>query len=83
MAADTVSKNLIMFEFFSEKVFELHLYYWVVSFGSMFMLVLLLDHQSTEKQGGKKNLVGFIGSSSLKIVFALLAKTITVKCEFL
>lgn len=43
------------------------------------MLVLLLDHQSVKKRGGKKEAIRLVGHSSFKIVFILLAKMVVVK----
>ena len=79
MAVDTVSKSPIVFEILLKKFFKLCPYHWVLSFGATFMLVPLLDHQSAEKQSGKKDSVEAIGSNSLEMVFALLAKAIAVE----
>lgn len=42
----------------------------------MFMLVLLLDHQSIKKTRWQNNLIWLIYPSNFEIVFALLAKTV-------
>lgn len=42
------------------------------------MLVSLLNYQSAEKSGGKRDLFVLIGLSSFEIVFMLLAKVIAV-----
>ena len=57
LAKDIISKNSIIFKIFSEQVFELFLYYQILSIRTTFLLMPLLDHFSIKKQDGKKNLI--------------------------
>lgn len=43
------------------------------------MLVPLLNHLFTEKQGGKKNYVRPVGCNNFKIVFTLFGKKVVIK----
>lgn len=79
LAADTSSKNPIVFEDFLEKVLKFRLHYWILNFEATFMLVPLLDYQSTKKKDNKKDLVKPISHSNITIVFTLLVKAITVE----
>ena len=78
MAKDTVSKNLIISKVFSKKILKLLLRHWIFSLEVTFLLMLLLNHYSKEKQGSKRDLIYPIGLFSFKIVFLLLAKTIII-----
>ena len=78
LAEDIVSKNPIIFEVCLEKILEFFLCHRILEHGTMFLLVLLLDHRPVKKRGGKKNLIWVIGPSSFDKVFTLLAETIAV-----
>lgn len=76
---DTINKNRIVSEVFLKEVLELRSRHWVLALGAIFILLLLLDYQSAEKQDDKKYLVKSVGPSGFKIVFALLTKAIVVE----
>lgn len=44
----------------------------------MFLLMLLLNYYSVEKQGGKKGLIWPVDPSNFEIIFISLTKTIVV-----
>ena len=79
LAKDTVSKNLIISKVCLEKILEFFLRYRILSLRAMLLLVLLLDHYSAEKRGGKKDLIWPIGLGGFEIVFTLLAETIAIE----
>lgn len=78
LAKNAISKNLIIFKVFSEKIFELSPDHWFLDFKTIIILGLLLNQRSKEKLGGKIDLVGPISLSSFKVIFILLAKLIAI-----
>lgn len=79
LAVNAISKDLVLFRVFLEKILKLILYYWVFGFRATIMLMLLLYHYFAEKQSGIKDLVELVDFSSFEIIFALLVKVIAVK----
>lgn len=79
LAENIINKSLIVFKVFLEKVFEFRLYYQVFSLKARFILVLLLDYQSVEKQRGKKNLIALISPSSFEVILILLAELVAIQ----
>ena len=79
MAKNAVSKGSIVTEVLLEEVLELRPRYWVFGLGATFMLVPSLDHRSAEKQSGKRDSVGPVGPSGVKMILTLLTKAIAVK----
>ena len=78
LAKDAVSKNPIISKVRLEKIFEFLLRHWILGLEAMFLLVLLLDHRSAEKRGGKRDSIWLIGPGGFKMVLTLLAKTIAI-----
>ena len=79
LAADAVSKSLIVSKVLLEEVLELRSYHLVLSLKATFILVLLLNHQSAEEQKSKKDLVRLVGPSSFEIILTLLAKLVAIQ----
>lgn len=78
LAKYTVIKSSIIFKVFLEKILKLSLCHQFLAFEATFILILLLNHYSVEKQGGIKDFVRLVGPSGFKIFFILLAKTIAI-----
>lgn len=49
LAANAVSKDLVIFKKFSNKIFRFGLYYWVIGFKVIFILMPLLNYHFLEK----------------------------------
>lgn len=79
MTADIVNKSPIVFEVLLEEVLKLRPRHLVLGLGTTFMLVLLLYHQSMEKQSSKRDLVGPDGPSGFEVTFTLLTKTVIIQ----
>lgn len=78
MAANTISRNPIIFKVFLEEVIEFCLHHLILSFEAMFMLVPLLEYQSKEKQDSKKYLVGFVGPNGFKVILIQLPELVAI-----
>lgn len=79
LAANAISKVLIVSKVFLKKFFELNLYYWVLNFKTMFMLMPLLNHQFAKKEDSKKDMIKLVDPNSFEIVFALVIKMIAIQ----
>ena len=49
LAKDTISKKLIIFKVFLEKIIEFFLRHWILGLKTMLLLMLLLNYCSTDK----------------------------------
>lgn len=78
LTENAVSKNSFVSKFFLKEVLKLFSCHQIIDFRAKFILMPLLHHCSAEKQNGKKNSIGPIGSSDFKIVFTLLIETIAI-----
>lgn len=79
LTADIISKSLIISEIFLEEVFKLCPRYRILDLKATFMLVLLLDHQSAEKESGKRDLVRLDSPNSFKVILTLLTEPVTIQ----
>ena len=79
LAKNAISKSLIIFKVFLEKLLEIFLCHRIVGFDATFLLMPLLNHCLVEKQDGKKNSIWLIGLGSFEMILILLAKTIAIK----
>ena len=57
LAKNIVSKSLIVFKVFSEKIFLFFLQHWIFGLKAMFLPILLLNYYFAKKQGSKKDLI--------------------------
>ena len=78
LVKDTISKNLIAFKVFLEKVLKFPLCYQILGFKATFILMPLLNNCFLEKKNSKKDLIGLINPTSFKIIITLLAKIIAI-----
>ena len=78
LANIAVSKNLIIFKIFLEKILKFLLCHQNFSLRVTFLLMLLLNHCFIEKQDSKKDFIWPISLGSFEIVFILLAKIIAI-----
>ena len=79
LAVNAISKSLIISGIFLKEVLELRSCHLVLSLKATFILVPLLDHQSAEKQSGKRDSIESIGSSSFEVIFTLLTKLVAIQ----
>ena len=75
---DSISKSLIVFKVFLEKILEFFLRYQIFGFKATFLLMLLLYYCFPKKKNKKKDLIWPISLSGFKIVFTLWAKIKTI-----
>ena len=78
MAVDVIGKSLVVSKILLKKILELNPHHRVLDFGVTFMLVLLLDYCFTEKQSGKKDLIGPVSLSGFKVIFILLTEPVAI-----
>ena len=57
LVKNAISKNLVIFKVFLEKMLELFLRYWIFGFKAKFLLILLLNYYFAEKQYSKKDMI--------------------------
>lgn len=78
LTLNAIGKSLVVSKIFSMAILKLGLYHWIFSFEVKFVLIPLLDYCFVEKQGNKRDLIGFVGLSSFETVFTLLAKAVAI-----
>lgn len=78
LVKNAISKNPIISKVFLEKVLELSLCYYILSFKKIFILIIVLNHYFIDKWDGKKDFIRQVSLSNFKIIFILLAKMIVI-----
>ena len=78
LAEDIINKNPIISKVYLEKIFEFLPRHQIFDLKTMFLLVLLLNYHSIEKQSSKKDLIRPIGFNGFKIVLTFLVKIIAI-----
>ena len=78
LTKDNVSKSLIFFKVFSEKILKFFLYYRIFSLKTTLLLLLLLNYYYIEKQSGKNDSILPFRHHGFEMFLTLLAETIAV-----
>ena len=81
LTADTVCKGSVVFKVCPEETLEFRLRKWSLFRRATLMLMPSLGHRTIQKQGGKKDAVGSVGSGVVKVVLTLLTKAVIVQVK--
>lgn len=76
LITNTVSKSSIIAKFFLKKTLKFNPRHWFFSLKTIFVLMPLLNNCFAGKKNDRKDLLGFICTNSLEIIFILLAKAV-------
>lgn len=75
---NNVGKLSVVSKDFSEEILELSLCCLFFCFKITFILVLLLNYYSSEKQNDKKDLIESVSSCNFEMIFTLLTEPVAI-----